>query len=101
MIKKYILKDITYDYVDRKLLDRPKQGFAVPMTKWLRLYLKDEIEQLLNKDILKRQGLFEYDYMRYLADTQRISDKTIYTDLMWDFYVFERWYREYVEDLWA
>ena len=100
-IKKYILKDITYDYVDRKLLDRPKQGFAVPMTKWLRLYLKDEIEQFLNKDILKRQGLFEYDYMRYLADTQRISDKTIYTDLMWDFYVFERWYREYVEDLWA
>lgn len=99
--KKYILKDITYGYVDRSLLDRPKQGFSVPMTKWLRQYLNKEIDVLLNKDILKKQGLFDYDYMIHLADAQRHSDKTIYTDLMWNFYVFERWFREYVEDLWA
>ncbi len=34
--KKYILKDLAYDYIPQELLDRPKKGFAVPIDKWLR-----------------------------------------------------------------
>ena len=35
-IRKRILKDIAYDLIPEKLLNRPKKGFAVPMDTWLR-----------------------------------------------------------------
>lgn len=41
--KKHILKDIAYDYLPKELLNRPKQGFAVPIDKWLRGSLKDRL----------------------------------------------------------
>ena len=34
-IKKRILRDITHEYVPKKLLDRPKMGFAIPIASWL------------------------------------------------------------------
>ena len=30
------VKDIAYDYISKELLDRPKQGFGVPIDEWLR-----------------------------------------------------------------
>lgn len=41
--KKYILKEVTYDYVPKELLDRPKKGFGVPLQKWLRTVLKKKL----------------------------------------------------------
>ncbi|CAH0334860.1 Asparagine synthetase [glutamine-hydrolyzing] 1 [Flavobacterium sp. CECT 9288] len=40
-ISKRILKDILYDYVPKSIVDRPKQGFSIPLTFWLRNDLKD------------------------------------------------------------
>ena len=98
--KKHILKSIAYDLADRSLLDRPKQGFGVPLTQWLRTYLKDDLEMFLNEEKLTKQGLFDPGVMRGLADGLEKSDKTIYSTLLWAFYVFERWYQLYIEDLW-
>lgn len=38
---KSILRDILYTHVPRPLIDRPKQGFAVPLDAWLRGPLRD------------------------------------------------------------
>ena len=40
-VSKRILKDILYDYVPKSIVDRPKQGFSIPLTFWLRNELKD------------------------------------------------------------
>ncbi len=40
-IKKYLLKQITHKYVPKKLLDRPKTGFGVPVYDWLKKDLKE------------------------------------------------------------
>ena len=40
-ISKRILKDILYDYVPKSIVDRPKQGFSIPLTYWLRNELKN------------------------------------------------------------
>ncbi len=32
-VQKKILKDMLYKYVDRTLIDRPKQGFSLPMKR--------------------------------------------------------------------
>ena len=46
--KKSILKDILYKHVPKKLIDRPKAGFAVPLKHWFRDELKDVIYDKIN-----------------------------------------------------
>jgi asparagine synthase (glutamine-hydrolysing) len=48
-ISKRILKDILYDYVPKVIVDRPKQGFSIPLTFWLRNDLKDWSYSIINK----------------------------------------------------
>jgi asparagine synthase (glutamine-hydrolysing) len=98
--KKHILKEITYQYVPKELMDRPKKGFGVPLRKWLRTVLKDEITHYANKDILKRQDIFDGEAVQNLIFKQEKSDKIMYSSMLWSFYVFQKWYQMYIEDLW-
>ena len=56
---KWLLREILYRHVPRELFDRPKQGFAVPVTRWLRGPLRDWAETQLSADRLKREGIFD------------------------------------------
>ena len=98
--KKHILKELTYDYVPKELLDRPKKGFGVPLRKWLRTVLKKEIAHYADKSILKRQGIFVPEAVWELIAHQEKSDKIMYSSMLWSFYVFQKWYQMYIEDLW-
>lgn len=98
--KKYILKEITYDYVPKELLDRPKKGFGVPLQKWLRTVLKKEVARYADVGILRRQDIFVPQAVQELIVKQQQSDKIIYSSVLWSFYVFQKWYQRYIEDLW-
>lgn len=98
--KKHILKDVTYEYVPKELLDRPKKGFGVPLRKWLRTVLKPQILQYANADKLKQQGIFLPEAVAELINKQEKSSKIMYSSLLWSFYIFQTWYQQYVEDLW-
>jgi asparagine synthase (glutamine-hydrolysing) len=57
---KWILRQILYQYVPPKLIERPKQGFALPLDEWLRQPpLRDWAEGLLNPRRLQQQGYWE------------------------------------------
>ena len=47
---KFLLKKILEKYVDPKLINRPKQGFTIPLEDWLKGFLKVEIFSI-EKDI--------------------------------------------------
>lgn len=98
--KKHILKEITYQYVPKELLDRPKKGFGVPLRKWLRTVLKEEIARYADEKILKKQDIFDSKAVRELIAHQEKSDKIMYSSMLWSFYVFQKWYQMYIEDLW-
>ncbi|MFO1187842.1 MAG: asparagine synthase (glutamine-hydrolyzing) [Alphaproteobacteria bacterium] len=56
---KAILKKAMGPYLPSDLLYRPKQGFAVPMTEWLRGPLRALVTGLPNSEALKSVGMFD------------------------------------------
>jgi len=46
---KYLLRQLAYRYIPREILDRPKQGFGVPMAKWLRNEMRPWADALLRE----------------------------------------------------
>jgi len=50
-ISKRVLRSLLYRHVPRELIERPKQGFAVPLDRWLREGLRDWAESLLDPSL--------------------------------------------------
>ena len=102
-VKKRILKDIAYDYIPRELLDRPKVGFGVPLDKWLRGPLKEQLSDMCNRDYLKKQGIFDGDYTADMIENYlKTGDGgpatgANYSKLSWSFFVFQQWYHCYCQ----
>lgn len=102
-VKKRILKDITYDYIPKELLERPKKGFSVPLDKWLRGPLKEQLLAVSDSAYLHRQGLFQGEYVKTLIERYlRTGDGgpstgANYSRLIWAFFVFQQWYQNYFE----
>lgn len=100
--KKRILKDIAYDYIPKELLDRPKVGFGVPLDKWLRGPLREQLTDMMDHDFLNRQGIFDGEYvpamiMDYLSTGDGGSGTgRNYSRLIWAFFVFQQWYKYYM-----
>lgn len=101
--KKRILKDIAYDYIPRELLDRPKVGFSVPLDKWLRGALKEQLTDMCSRDYLKKQGIFDADFVAdMIEDYISTGDGgpasgANYSKLSWSFFVFQQWYHHFME----
>jgi asparagine synthase (glutamine-hydrolysing) len=63
---KRALAKVLARYVPDQLVDRPKQGFTVPMETWLRGPLRDWVQDLLTPSSIDALGLFKGDELRKL-----------------------------------
>lgn len=101
-VKKRILKDLAYEYIPRELLERPKVGFGVPIDKWLRGPLKEQLLDMTSRDYLIKQDLFKADYVenlikRYMENGDSgAGTGENYSRIIWGFFVFQQWYQSYI-----
>lgn len=90
---KWLLKQILYKHVPRKLVDRPKMGFGVPLGYWLTGPLRDWAEDLLNETRLQREGFFNADMVRKKW-SEHLSGKRNWHNALWNILMFQAWLEE-------
>ncbi len=101
--KKYLLKELTHEYIPKELLDRPKKGFSVPNDKWLRGPLKADLLALTSVDYLKKQGIFSPEFTNdYVCKYLQTGNAGTFTGnnpskIVWPLYMFQKWYQHYME----
>ena len=77
------------------ILNRPKQGFAVPLGSWFRGDLRKLFaDTLLSPDSLQR-GYFQPAFVRRLVE-EHLAGTRDHTLRLWQLVVFDEWHRQYV-----
>ncbi len=88
-MSKYILRKILYKYVPRELLERPKQGFSIPLAEWLKGELYYLVRDYLNEDKLKREGIFNPGVVS--SCVKGFMNGSINVQKIWFLLMFEMW----------
>jgi asparagine synthase (glutamine-hydrolysing) len=93
---KYLLRRAMAGRLPREILQRPKQGFAMPVAQWLASELKELTLDMLSPARLARQGLFRPEYVEGLMRDHfaRTRDNR---KLLWTLLSFQLWHARYLE----
>ena len=87
---KWPLRKVLYKYVPKEMMERPKQGFGVPIEHWLVGPLRDWAEALLNDSRLKKEGYLHSAPINKMWN-EHLSGKRRWHYCLWDVLMFEAW----------
>ena len=93
---KYILKKLMEGKLPDKIIYRPKKGFGIPLSRWLREDLKPICDELFSKESIEEIGLFNYSYIqkiRYEHENFKKNNRK----LIWNLLIFIMWYKQYLK----
>jgi asparagine synthase (glutamine-hydrolysing) len=93
-VGKRVLRQLLGKYLDPKMFERPKQGFAIPLGAWLRGPLREWGESLLSREALTRTGLLDADFVRQHWDAHVSGSRNLHYPL-WNFLMLQAWVAEY------
>jgi asparagine synthase (glutamine-hydrolysing) len=87
-----------YNVLPPQIINRPKKGFGIPVAKWINHELKDTICELLSKENIKKEGIFDYAYIKQVL-SEHFSCKKDNRKQIWTLFMFELWRKNFLN--WA
>jgi len=92
---KDIFKRVLQDVLPESILDRKKQGFAVPLGKWFRGQLAEFVRDLLLSETSRSRAIFNTDYIERIL-VMHAGGRQL--DLhIWTMISFELWCRTFLD----
>jgi len=85
---KWLMKKIASSYLPKKIVHRPKKGFTVPISKWVKK--SDLIQEMLTNRRHYEHNLLQYDYVQHLLNAH-INKKQDNARQLWLVFVFNYW----------
>jgi len=89
-VGKSILRDVLFRYVPKELIERPKMGFGIPMSDWLKGPLKEWAEELLDETRLRSQGFFYPEVVRQMW-SEHLMGVHNWQSQLWAVLMFQAW----------
>jgi asparagine synthase (glutamine-hydrolysing) len=94
---KVLLRDAVCDWLPDGILDRPKQGFAVPLEDWLRGEMRGLPEEVLLDPAATARAIFRPEAVREtIAEHRAGRDRA---DQLWAMINLELWFRTCVDQV--
>ena len=90
---KYLLKKVLYDYVPGQIFERPKQGFSIPLHKWLKADLSYLVEKYTSREIIERHSLLHYPVVEKIRKQYKGGFDYLFNRL-WVIIVLHWWLEE-------
>lgn len=90
---KYLLKKLLARHIPQKLIDRPKWGFSIPLSTWLKTDLKYLIDQYLSKEEVESAGICNTEYVSNLVKSY-INGKDYLYNRVWSLVVLHMWFKK-------
>jgi asparagine synthase (glutamine-hydrolysing) len=92
---KVILRETFKDMLPPSLHRRSKWGFEMPIAAWLRKELRFLPDEYLRRDLVERQGIFNYDMIHAMVDDHMRGRRDTSWQI-WNLIVFQHWYNSYM-----
>jgi asparagine synthase (glutamine-hydrolysing) len=93
---KYIFRKAVKGLVPDEILDRPKQGFGVPINEWINSQLRERIHETLSEKKALERGYFDAKYIKILLD-EHASKRRDHSYSLWVLYMLELWHRRFLD----
>jgi asparagine synthase (glutamine-hydrolysing) len=95
--RKLLLKQLAERYLPHDIVHRPKQGFMMPLDRWLARELQGDIAEALGPRGLQRRGLLRPQAIARLV-AEHNSGRKNHAMRLWVLLILERWFARYEPD---
>ncbi|HKX28270.1 MAG TPA: asparagine synthase (glutamine-hydrolyzing), partial [Blastocatellia bacterium] len=93
---KYILKRAAAGLIPDEIINRPKQGFDVPIRKWLNGELREMLDDTLNSRSLHERGYFNSQAVQSIVNEHRQGVRD-HARHLWGLLTLELWHRSFID----
>jgi asparagine synthase (glutamine-hydrolysing) len=93
---KHIFKRAVADLVPAEIINRPKQGFDVPIRKWFNGELRELLDDTLNSKSLRERGYFNVRAIQSIVAEHRRGTRD-HARHLWGLLTLELWHRSFID----
>ena len=93
---KHLFKRAIADLVAPEVLNRPKQGFGVPIQQWINQQLRERIRDTLNDPRTLQRGYVARSHVQLLLDEHERGRRD-HSMALWALLMLELWHRQFVD----
>lgn len=90
---KWVLRELLQRHIPQHLVDRPKQGFGVPIAQWLRADLRPWANDLLDPYRLRQEGYLDASLIQRRW-RQHASGRANWAGHLWNVLTFQAWFED-------
>ena len=94
--RKYLLRKAACRLLPADIIHRKKQGFPIPIDRWLRREAEPLLRDLLNEQTLKQRGYFEPKFVDQMIK-QHVAGLANHSTELWGLISLEMWMQKFID----
>ena len=92
---KYLLRKAAEPLLPWEILNRPKMGFGIPLSHWLRHDLRALLHDTLLGRAARQRGMYDPGYVERMLAT--LDTRAQETYAIWALFILELWFQEFID----